>query len=497
MNQLRPVPETPPRAVLYLRQSISHDDSISLELQETACRDYCAARGYQVVAVEADPGITGRTWKRPAVQRVMDMVEARDADVVILWKWSRFSRSRKDWAVAADRVEVAGGRIESATEQVDVGTATGRLTRGMLVELAAFESDRIGEVWKEVHQSRLSKGLLPTASRRYGYAWDADAGMHRVDPDEARWLVEAYSMYADGIGFRRIVTHLNAEGSRNVRGRPWSMEVLINVLDAGFGAGLITWKGVMHPGAHEPVIDEELWQAYRDRRAVAVGIPPRAKGSPYLLSGLVKCARCGTGMNGQGRGYRQSAAFVCRRYKEYGREAAEGCYGGYTSMAFIESVVLRELQGLADEVDASADVEDARSVAKVSAEGELRRLSQELGRVDEHLERLTVQLAEGVVPVEAYGPARDTLLTRRQAVVDRLEDAGRAVREAEVDRGAVARRLVDEWRKLPIEQRRELLRALIERVEVTTSSLTAVTGTAGGSSSALVNVVWKSQSAEG
>src|SRR5690348_11701092 len=124
MVGLRPVPETPPRAVLYLRQSISHDDSISLELQEASCRAYCQQQGYQVVAVESDPGISGRTWKRPAVNRVMQLIEDGGADVVVLWKWSRLSRSRRDWALAADRADVAGGRIESSTEAVDIGTAT-------------------------------------------------------------------------------------------------------------------------------------------------------------------------------------------------------------------------------------------------------------------------------------------------------------------------------------------------------------------------------------
>lgn len=34
--RLHAVPDTPPRAVIYLRQSITHEDSISLELQEIA-----------------------------------------------------------------------------------------------------------------------------------------------------------------------------------------------------------------------------------------------------------------------------------------------------------------------------------------------------------------------------------------------------------------------------------------------------------------------------
>ena len=39
------------RAVLYLRQSTYKEESISLEVQESAGREYCRQRGYVVVAV--------------------------------------------------------------------------------------------------------------------------------------------------------------------------------------------------------------------------------------------------------------------------------------------------------------------------------------------------------------------------------------------------------------------------------------------------------------
>ena len=127
MRNLRPVTAAQPRAIIYLRQSVAKDDSISIEMQEIACRDYCDRMGYAVVDVKDDPGISGRLWtKRPKVQLVMDALERGEADVVVLWKWSRLSRSRKDWALAIDRADLAGGRIESATEPIDTATASGR-----------------------------------------------------------------------------------------------------------------------------------------------------------------------------------------------------------------------------------------------------------------------------------------------------------------------------------------------------------------------------------
>ena len=44
------------------------------------------------------------------------MIEHGQADAIVVWRWSRVSRNRLDWAVAVDRVEAAGGALESATE---------------------------------------------------------------------------------------------------------------------------------------------------------------------------------------------------------------------------------------------------------------------------------------------------------------------------------------------------------------------------------------------
>ncbi len=136
------------RAVLYLRQSKKRDDSESIENQEYLGREYCSQHGYQIIDVHVDR-VTGRKWDaRPGVKATMELIESGHADVIVLWKWSRLSRSRLHWAVAADRVLASGGRIEAVTEPLDTSTAAGRFARGMMTEYAAFQSEQIGEVWR-------------------------------------------------------------------------------------------------------------------------------------------------------------------------------------------------------------------------------------------------------------------------------------------------------------------------------------------------------------
>lgn len=446
----------PKRAVIYLRQSVAKEDSISLELQEYACTTYAKQQGYNIVAVEADPGISGRTWKRPAVQRVMDMVESKRADVIILWKWSRLSRSRLDWAVAADRVESAGGRIESATEAVDVSTSTGRLARGMLTEFAAFESERIGDTWKEAHARRVNAGQPANGKPRFGYQYTRGEGF-TPDPVTGPILTEMYRRYNSGESVYSLVAWANAGPSRPVTGYGpagdglWSTRTLRRVLDNGFAAGLFTSRGEQHQGIHEPLITMEEWATYKARRE-ARRVHRRSERSPYLLSGMLRCS-CGStmtgGLFGSGRvpKYRCTAASTKRTHP-----------GGYVMMSLVEAAVLAWLEETAASLD-SAAVEQRDPV--VSSDQAASLISAKLLTLESRLDKLTNKLLDGTIPQETYERLRDELQTQKKG----LESAITASQAAPV-MGADVVDTVRNWDKIEVEARRDLLSRLIEYVEV-------------------------------
>jgi site-specific DNA recombinase len=460
----RTLADEQPRAVLYLRQSTFREESISLELQETAGREYCQRQGYKVVAVEADPGISGRTWKRPAVQRVMAMIEDDAADVVVLWKWSRLSRSRRDWAVAADRAEVAGGRIESATEPIDVTTSAGRFARGVMTELAAFESERIGDGWREAHERRTRAGLPANGKPRWGYIYDADAKIHRPDPALGPVLADVYARYVAGESVYSLVRWLNAGGYRTTGSYsaagpgPWSDRSLRRVLDSGFAAGLITVRGEKAPGAHEALIDEALWQAYqvaRNERRVTRS----SERSQYVLSGLVRCS-CGSAMTGGQFGEGRVPKFRCKAGKEAGRHA-----GGYVTMRLVEEHVLAWLAVLAGEVDAAAEhVGEDLQRARHSRD-QAKFLEREVATARGELVRATRGHVSGVIPQEAYVVVRDELEQRIAGLEARLLAASVAGRRAPA--GAIASALLRDWDELAVEHRRGALRQLLTCVVVT------------------------------
>jgi len=440
---------TKPRAALYLRQSTYREESISLELQENACRTYAEQRGYEVVATESDPGISGRTWKRPGVQKVMELIEGKDADVIVLWKWSRLSRSRLDWAVAADKVETLGGRIESATEPVDVSTSTGRFTRGMLTEMAAFESERIGDSWKEAHARRVRNGLPVSGKPRFGYTYSRESG-YLADPVTGEVLRRLYLDYLAGTGFWKL-----AETSKE-HGGPIVATGVRRMMDAGFGAGYITHRGEFVPGAHEAVITEDQWKAYKVARKERAH-RPRAERGGHVYSGLVRC-ECGRTMTGNN--------FVSRNGKPTSRYncSAPQAGGDHTNAIVttsLDTAVLDFLRGVAALVNVEAAENKPKPLSRIDARPQIRAdQSKNAARIDS----LTVKYLDGDVTKEVHDRLMLKLHAEKEDLQDRLDAL--EVKTRTTPPTALATDLVAHWDQMPPEVKRGILGQLLDRIEV-------------------------------
>lgn len=446
------------RAVIYMRQSTAREESISLELQETACRDYAGRHGYDVVAVEADPGISGRTFARPGVQAVMAMVGRGDVDVILIWKWSRLSRNRLDWYQAADEAQQAGGRIESATEPIDTSTSIGRLSRGMMIEIAAFESDRAGDQWREAHERRVRQGRPHHGKNRFGYRYDPAQKLHVPDPVTAPIVRDLYQRYIDGTSIYQLVQWLNRHEVPTVehggkRGAPsWAESTLRGVLDNPFPTGRFIYRGETLDGAHEAIVPLELWEAYREKRR-ARATRPRAESSGYLLSGIVRCKACGTVLTG-------SKATGGLRYYRCATGFTRGTHeGGYIRCSTVESEVKIELRRWADRLDRAARAEIADGGVEPAPAVSVGALEARRKRATTAMASLALQVAEGV-PKDVVAEAMKELVAKRDRLDAQIAEVRAAVAAPAPDREQVLS-LLEDWDVLPVVHRREMISRLV------------------------------------
>lgn len=445
---------------------------VSPEIQRTSIETYATGRGYEVVAwVEGidESGSRDRSAWWPTLERAVADVEAGTYDVLVVWKFSRVARHRLKWATAIDRIEAAGGTIESATEQFDTTTSSGRLARGMVGELNAFMAEQIGESWKEAHARRVRVGKPHSGKPKWGYLYDREQKLHLPDPVAGPVLGDLYRRYVAGESFFSLARWLNAHGFRTSRDGLWRDVTLRRMMDSGFASGQFQHQGELHQGVHEPLITTALWQEYLDARYVRRAAPPRRERSQYLLSGLLRCARCGGPMNAGMFGSRcRVAKYRCKNAYDVGAEACVG--GGYVTASYVEAAVKDWIVGLASAADESHQAALLARARRTTVRADAARLGRMVTRAEEALGRLVVQNAETPSPPGVYQAAHRELTEQLDELRAALEVSQREARGVVADPRREAVRLLGRWDTTPRPYLRTEIGKLLRCVMVTTGA---------------------------
>jgi hypothetical protein len=315
-------------------------------------------------------------------------------------------------------------------------------------------------------------------------------------PEEVRVVREMLRLMLDaGLGYRRIADRLNAMGARTRTGRLWAAELVRMVLQnealvgtmvygrsrrdangrvvrangpgGGDGDGL-----VRVPGVYPAILAPEEWHALQERRALRRAHPRgRTFSSPYLLSGIARCAYCGGALVGKttmARG-RRYQIYACANYSK----ARGRCAHANTHVApKLEQAVLTYLAQY-------SDPERVRALLAQSLPRETERLEQELGAVSRHLaqleedfERTLDLLKRGVLNEEEFIQAnqrrrqeRASLESRRVELELRLETQRQQEALAE-GLPARIRGFLEDVQALPVQQAKPLLHGIVHAVHV-------------------------------
>lgn len=132
------------RVALYARVSTT-DKGQNPDVQLSPLRDYAKARGWKIVEEFVDRGVSGSKVKRPGLDRMMSAVEAREIDVVLVWRFDRFARSTRHLLDALERFRALNVDFVSTQESVDTSTPMGRAVFTILSAIAELERELIRE----------------------------------------------------------------------------------------------------------------------------------------------------------------------------------------------------------------------------------------------------------------------------------------------------------------------------------------------------------------
>ena len=134
------------KAALYARVS-TRDHDQNPETQLVVLRDWAARQALE--PTEYVDHASGKDLNRPAWLEMMSQVKRGRVDVIAVLRLDRAFRSVLDMSVTLQALGARGVRFAAATQDLDTGTATGRLLVNLLASVGEFERDLASERIKE------------------------------------------------------------------------------------------------------------------------------------------------------------------------------------------------------------------------------------------------------------------------------------------------------------------------------------------------------------
>lgn len=289
------------KVACYVRVSTAEqaNEGYSVGEQTERLNKYADAMGWKVFKIYTDGGFSGANIERPALQNMIRDIEAGLIDKVLVYKLDRLSRSQKDTLYLIEDVFLAHGcDFVSMNENFDTSTPFGRAMIGILAVFAQLEREQIKE--------RLSMGIAARAkegkfngNNLCAVGYDYVDGQLIINEFEAMQIRMIYDMYLRGYSPHQIAEDLNAKGYNHKYGE-WNRKTLVRALSRKTYLGLIEYKEQIYQGQHEPIIDQDTFDAVqRKLRERQAPFYEQMNGRNYNsnLSGLLFCARCGARYN--------------------------------------------------------------------------------------------------------------------------------------------------------------------------------------------------------
>jgi site-specific DNA recombinase len=289
------------RCAIYTRKSTEYNLELafnSLDAQREACEAYIKSQAHEawrLISGRYDDGaFSGASLERPALQQLLADVRAGNIDIVLVYKVDRLTRSLADFAKLIELFDAHGVSFVSVTQSFNTSSSMGRLTLNVLLSFAQFERELIGERVRDKITASKRRGLWVGGPVPLGYA--AVDKKILVVPAEAEAVRTIFAGYLALGSIRALAEELDRQdihskprqlsNGRSVGGKRFGVGALAHLLKNRFYIGEVAYRGEVHRGQHEPILEPALFEAVQVKLAAqAAARRCRLRGSPAMLTG--------------------------------------------------------------------------------------------------------------------------------------------------------------------------------------------------------------------
>jgi site-specific DNA recombinase len=496
------------------------EDTIASQLEAVAQR--VADDGLECVPelCFVDDGCSGFILARPGLERLRDQAAAGAIDRLYVLDPDRFSRKYAYQVLILEELAHCGVEVVFLCNPLGHDPAENLLiqVQGMIAE---YERAKILERSRRGKQHAARRGSVNVLSGApYGYRYiskrDGDGeARYQVVAEEARVIRKIFEWVGQGrCSIGEVCRRLQREGIPTRTGKPaWDRSVVWATLrnpaykgTAGFGkthAGPFKPQRLRpqrgrpdHPKRPESRVDtaiedqifisvpglvsDELFEAVRvqleenrQRRRARPG------GGSYLLQGLVVCKRCGYGCYGKpvsrasSKGKVRYAYYRCTGSDAYRFGGQRLCWNKQVRTDLLDGAVWEDVRHLLSEPGRVRAEYERRLQGPGAGPGhEIEQLSKMIKNVKKTISRMIDAYGDGLLERSEFEPR---LLAARERLAKLESECQRRVseedREAELrlvigQLEEFARRVSQGLKEPDWETRREIVRALVKKVEI-------------------------------
>ena len=505
------------KCYIYTRVSTAaQTEGFSLEAQQERLYEYAEYRELEIAGDYCDAGKSGKSIKgRPEFQRMMDDIISQKDNIsyVLVFKLSRFGRNAADVLKSMQLLTDYGVDLVSVDDAIDSSTQGGRLTLTILSAVAEIERENITDQFMAGRLQKIRDGKWSGGSVPYGYR-SVDREL-TIDPYEASIVRKIFDLYMEeDMGATSVAVTLNDEDylrkeNGGVDQRPFTYDFIVNVLDNPIYCGKLIFgrrtnkKGpdgkllkpdpkhaVIAQGVHETILTEEEWNAVQEKRErlsknrYELDNPERIS----LLSGLVRCPMCGSGMihtknkrinRNHGGYYKTIHYYACNNSR---KSNGMTCLFRHTyNQEKIDSSVFEIIQRLTTLPEyknaVTANLQNQATVEQL--EERLKQERKELRKEELNNRKLGEQLDALDIMADGYEVTYDQILAEIDEGYDKIEEIERKIRSImrkleSLKQGFKAseniERMLNHFTKLydhmSCQERREMYRLFIDHIEV-------------------------------